>query len=243
MQIRYKQHSNAYAMGSDWPAGVDYGNEYANCHFRLESVGFDFPSFIFSEEDRTLFYADIKTAFESIGWQNTDKFIDGCCNKWHKGKSHLYIHPQDISGEVRKNEIKVVAEALTQSTRWKLRWVDLYQTVYDITDAEYTDYLQTQTEKIRTLVLRECRTTRTNKYLYVYNVVRKIANMVRLDRVGIDDGKHGGVGLTGNAVLYNIEQLVAQGYMVQIQQNGTAYVRTINKTEQKAKKLFIDSAE
>ena len=35
--------------GIDWNPDADYGNEYVSVHFRLETNGYSYPSFQFSE--------------------------------------------------------------------------------------------------------------------------------------------------------------------------------------------------
>ena len=91
------------------------------------------------------------------------------CATWTKGKSHLYLHPQDFSGEVLKNEIKAVAEAIEKRNSFYLRWVELYDTVYDISDDEYENYLKTKDDEIRKALFYKCATTRTSKYFNAFD--------------------------------------------------------------------------
>ena len=76
------------------------------------------------------------------------------------------MHPQQFSGEVLKNDIKEVAEALQSGTVFSLRWVDIRETVYDISDEEYHEYLHKKEENIRTDLYSNFGTTRRNKYYY-----------------------------------------------------------------------------
>lgn len=44
---------------------------------------------------------------------------------------------------------------------------------------------------------------------------------------------------TDNYIVGVIAELVQAGYLIQVEQNGKTYIRTINKTEQKKLKLHI----
>ena len=52
-----------------------------------------------------------------------------------------------------KNDIKEIAEALEKRESFYLRYVDLYETVYDITDQEYEEILTRKDEEIMTAIL------------------------------------------------------------------------------------------
>lgn len=245
MAIKYHQNGVGNEYGADhqltnnWNPDKDYGNEYVNVYFRMETKGYEYPSFSFTEEDRKAFDSELAEVFISLGWKCEEKACGGSCATWYKGKQHLYLHPQNFSGEVLKNEVKQIAEALKKRNTFYLRWVDLYETVYDMTDQEYEEILSAKDEDIKKSLLKNSKTTRTSKYYYAFDVARSLANKFRLSRIGDNDGRNYGTGQTIKHILKVIQSLIEEGYLVSAMKNDTLLIRTINKTEQKQRKLFI----
>ncbi len=122
MSIKYHQNGigNEYGanhtLTNNWNPECDYGNEYVNVHFRIKTKGFDYPSFCFTEENKKSFEIELIKVFTVLGWKCENEKYNGSCSTWTNGKSHLYLHPQDFSGEVLKNEVKQIAEALEKNT-------------------------------------------------------------------------------------------------------------------------------
>ena len=119
------------------------------------------------------------------------------------------------------------------------RWVDLYETVYGITDEEYEDILSAKDEEIRKAALEQCSTKRKTQFYYLDGVVRNLSNKFRLSRIGIDDGENCGIGQTGKHITNIIYKLIKEGYIISAQNNNSMLIRALNKMEQKQKKLFI----
>ena len=138
-----------------------------------------------------------------------------------------------------KNEVKQIAEALKKRNTFYLRWVDLCETVYDMTDQEYEEILSAKDEDIKKSLLENSKTTRTSKYYYAFDVARNLANKFRLSRIGDSDGRNYGTGQTINHILGIIQSLIKEGYLVSAMKNDTLLIRTINKSEQKQRKLFV----
>ena len=243
--IKYHDNLNGVQYGEDhmltnnWNPDLDYGNEYVDVHFRIETpsyytgsgVGFQ------NNEDRDAFTAEKLKVFLSIGWTCAESEYNGRCMVVVKGKQHLYLHPQDFSGYVLKNEVKAIAEALEQHETFSIRWVDLYKTVYDISDAAYRRILQDKTEEIRKLVFESCKTNRRNQFKYQYEVLEKIGVKVGLPRV--DDGStHHSNQVARDYVLEVVNDLIDEGYLDWIMSDdGYRYIRTRNATELKKAKL------
>lgn len=239
MAIKYHQNGIGNEYGVDhqltnnWNLDTDYGKEYVNVYFRMETKGYGYPSFSFTEEDRKAFDTELLEVFTSLGWKCKEKAYSGSCSTWIKGKQHLYLHPQDFSGEVLKNEVKKIAEALEKRNTFYLRWVDLYETVYDMTDLEYEEALLLKDEKIKNAILGKCKTTRTNKFYYVADVIRCFS-----DRFGIKQiGKEKCSGVVMSHIGKMIETMIKEGYLVSVRDGEM--IRTINKTEQKQRKLVV----
>lgn len=241
--IKYHQNGIGNEYGEDhtltnnWNPQADYGKEYADVHFRIEAENYQYPSFSFSEEERSLFYTEVKNALEPLGWYREDKSEEWGCGYVINGKSRLYLHPQDFSGEVLKNDVQQIAEDLEKHNTFCLRWVDLYDTVYDITDEEYEKYLTTKDEEIRSILFKQCQTTRTNKYCYMFDICRNIASNIRLKRIGLNDDRNYGTGQTIEYIKKIIEEMVVEGWLMSARDGEL--VRSINKTEQKKLKLKI----
>ena len=248
MSIKYHDNKNGIKYGKDekltnnWNAEADYkDNEYISVYFRIHTpsyyhaiygIGFD------TNEDTKNFYVEIFEVFRKLGWDVPDCGLYGGGTEAYNGKSQLHLHPQEISGEVKKNEVKTIAKMLQDNKYFSLEWVDLYDEIYDMTDNEYTEYLNGKRKEIINLLLDKSRTTRTNKYFRAYDVAEGVANCVQLKRItDIYKSSVGRNAFTANYIMSIIVELLERGYLVGIRDNE--YVRTINKTEQKAKKLYI----
>jgi hypothetical protein len=241
--IKYHQNGIGNEYGEDhmltnnWNAEADYGNEYTNVHFRIEAKNYQYPYNNFNEETRKLFYTEAYNAMESLGWVIEREGRNGSCTEIRKGKAHLYLHPQDFSGEVLKNDVKQIAEALEKHNEFYLRWVDLYDTVYDITDNEYEEYLNTRNDDIYHLLFKQCETSRITKFYYTSDRCGGIAERIKLKRIGLKDGRNYEEGQTMEHIGKIAEKMISEGYLVSAE-NGRL-IRSINKTEQKKLKLQI----
>ena len=231
-------------LSDNWNPDGDYGeDEYVDVHFRIETPAYRPPAYYFEEANRHRFNVELTEAFARLGWTLENGEANGVCTTVRKGKSNLYLHPQDFSGEVLKSEVKAIAEALRGHKSFSLRWVDLYETIYDITDDAYYAYLDTQSGRIREEVLKASVTTRRNKYFRDYDIANHVAGKVRLNRIGDDDGKHVGAGKTSSYIIGIIDQLVEAGELATARSgNGFRMIRSLNKTELRARKRQVKAA-
>ena len=231
------QYGADHKLTDNWNPYKVYGEkEYVNVCFIIECFEYVYDNcnnvHWSDNAGRELFYNEVSVSLGSIGWN-----VDMCDAT--KEKAHLYIHPQIISGEVLKNDVKTIAEKLENNRTFSIRWVDLHETVLDITDEEYTARLETKKEEIKSKLLKICATSRTTTYRYTTQVAKAIANEVRTVRINDNDGRNYGVDFTANYIISVIDELVNAGYLVRIERNGYDLIRTINKTEQKKLKLKI----
>lgn len=229
-----------HMLTNNWNPEIDYKNEYANVHFRIEASEYSYPDFSFTEENEIAFYSEVKSVLYPLGWEwekrNVEKWN---CDYITKEKQTLYLHPQDFSGIVLKSEVKQIAEALEQHTTFYLRWVDLYETVYDISDYEYEGYLNTLDEEIRKKLFEVCQTKRKNKYYYLFDVCRNLAEQFRLHRIGENNKRNYGFGQTIEHIEKIADNMVKDGLIVLVENNGNILVRSINKTEQRKLKIKV----
>ena len=235
--IKYHQNGTGteYINGklsNNWDPDQDYGNEYVSVHFRIDAYGYRYPSFQFSERDRKAFDQEVEAVFSSIGWKCNEEY-HGSCSTWRNGNSYLYLHPQDFSGKVLKNDIKIIAENLCNRITFDLKWVDLYKTVYDLTDQEYETYLCKKDEKMRKTLFQLCATSRRNRYYPASAIARELSKMFQIDRIGKTLDSAVGSGPVIDHIMKIIDAMILDGYLIQADNAGEKMIRSLNKTEQK----------
>lgn len=243
MEIKYHQNGVDPEYGADhmltnnWDPYSDYGNEYVNVHFRILTDGYGYPEFCLSKEQKEAVHAELHEVFTALGWEIKEARTNGGCQTATKGKSHLYLHPQDFSGEVLKREVKDLAEAFVDQKTFHLEWVDLYETRYDLTDETFEQVLCDADLEIRKLLLELCKTKRTKQYVRESDVLRVLRAKYGKQRLGYYDLTDGAQ-ISGH-ITKIVDALVCEGLLVEFLQEDTRYLRTINKTEQKKLKKYI----
>lgn len=240
MSIKYHQYGIGNDYGADhmltdnWNPDCDYGNEYVKVYFNIDTPAYDSNCNFNSTEEREAWHTEASNLIKSFGIMEDSGY------KVENGKekcAYLYAHPQQISGVILKNDVKKIAEAISSMKLSSIRFVDLYETVYDITNSEYEEYLDEKKEEIRKELFEKSATTRTTKYYLAFDVARHIAGIVRLRRLGLNDGRNCGSGQTIEYILKVAEEMIEEGYLKSFQKNGQKYIRSLNKTEQKKSKL------
>ena len=190
--IKYHQNGIGTEYGLDghltdnWNPAKDYKNEYVKVYFRINTPSYDTSfSFRFNPpEARERFYNEASTLLKSFGIMEDGGYtVEHSNNKY----AYLYVHPQNISGVIKKNDVQKIAEAIDKMETCSIRWVDLYETVYVISDEEYSHYLDRKRGEIRRELFNRAATTRTNKFYSAYDVARSIAGTVRIHRLGLND--------------------------------------------------------
>ena len=241
MSIKYHQYGLGNEYGADhmltdnWNPDMDYGNEYVSVCFNIDTPTYDFRNG-WETEEREAWLKEASNLIASFG------ILEDSGYKVENGKekcAYLYAHPQQISGVILKNDVKKIAEAISNMELSSIRWVDLHETVYVISDDEYKKYLDGRKEEIRKALFEKSATTRANKYCAAFDVARHIAGMVRLNRLGLNDGKNYGSGQTIEYILNVADEMIAEGYLKYFERDGVKYIRSLNKTEQKQSKLRI----
>ena len=242
MSIKYHDNMNGVQYGEDhmltdnWNPDMDYGNEYVRVYFRIDTPSYHYERGFSSTEDRDSWDTEVSNLISSFGIMEDSGY------KVDNGKekcAYLYAHPQNISGVVLKNDVQKIAEAISNMKLSSIRWVDLYETVYVISDNEYNKYLDGRKDEIRKALFEKSATTRANKYCAAFDVARNIAGMVRLNRLGLNDGKNYGSGQTIEYILSVADEMILEGYLKYFEKDGVKYIRSLNKTEQKQSKLKI----
>lgn len=241
MSIKYHEYGKGNEYGADhtltnnWNPDLDYGNEYVKVYFNIDTPTYDYNNG-WETEERETWDKESSELISSFGIMEDSGY------KVNNGKekcAYLYAHPQQISGVILKNDVKKVAEAISNMELSSIRWVDLHETVYDISDSEYEEYLNGKKNQIRKELFEKSATTRTNKFYAVFDVARNIANIVRLNRLGLNDGRNYGSGQTIEYILKVADEMITEGYLKHFERDGVKYIRSLNKTEQKQSKLSI----
>lgn len=240
--IKYHDNINGVQYGSDhkltnnWNPDCDYGNEYVRAHFRIDTPSYRCNNGFVTEEERSKWDTEASGLIKSFGiLEDSGYEVEHSKDK----QAYLYAHPQDISGVVLKNDVRKIAEAISNMKLSSIRWVDLYETVYVISDSEYEEYLNEKQEEIRKALFEKSSTTRTTKYYNAFDVARHIAKLVKLNRLGLNDGENYGSGQTVDHVLKIADKMIEEGYLKCFVDGDIKYIRSLNKTEQKQMKLFV----
>lgn len=241
--IKYHDNKNGiqYENGkltNNWnPDGNYKENEYISVHFRIECKAYDSMAGYVNNGSEQQFNNEKMRIFQKLGWFIDNQDFNGCCMDVSKGDARLYLHPQDFSGIVRKKDVKAIAEALENNKTFSIRWVDLYETVYTMTDDEYQAYLESRTDDVRKILYNGCKTSRTYKYCYLSDVVFRVANKIHLPLIGCRN-VHEANQQTRDFVSGVVDTMVKDGYLkIGIGSNHETFVRSLNKTEMKQAKL------
>lgn len=241
-KIKYHQNGIGNEYGVDgkltdnWNPDCDYGNEYVKVYFRIDTPSYHYSNGFDTEENRNKWNTEASGLIKSFG------ILEDCGYEVEHSKdkqAYLYAHPQNISGVVLKNDVRKIAEAISNMELSSIRWVDLYETVYVISDSEYEEYLDGKQNEIRKALFENSSTTRTTKYYNAFDIAKHTAGLVRLNRLGLNDGKNYGGGQTVNYILKVVDKMIEEGYLKYFVDGDIKYIRSLNKTEQKKMKLFV----
>lgn len=242
MGIKYHDNMNGVQYGEDhmltnnWNPDLDYGNEYVSVYFRIDTPSYHYERGFDTTEDEVKWDIEISNLIKSFGiLEDSGWKVEHSKEKC----AYLYAHPQNISGVILKNDVKKVAEAISNMELSSIRWVDLYETVYAISDSEYEEYLNGKRKEILKALFENAITTRTTKYYSAFDVARSIAGMVGLNRLGLNDGKNCTGGQTIDYILKVSDEMIEEGYLKSFIKDECKYIRSLNKTEQKKLKLSI----
>ena len=240
--IKYHQYGIGREYGEDhtltnnWNPDLDYGNEYVSVYFRIDTPLYDCCCGFNSEDDNRNWSNEASNVIKSLGiLEDSGYFVEHGKDK----QAYLYAHPQSISGVVLKNDVKKITEAINKMKLSSIYLVDLYETVYAVSDEEYDAYLSGKDEEIKKALFATCHTTRTTKYYDAFEVCRNLATTFRLNRLGLNDGRNYGDGQTIDHIMKLIDEMANMGFLVTRNKNDMKLVRSINKTEQKRLKLAL----
>lgn len=242
MGIKYHQYGCGNDYGDDhyltdnWSPDYDYGSQYVEVYFNINTPSYmhdkDPSAFGFaSDEARDEWYAAASKVIASFDiLEDSGYNVENSAEK----RAYLYPHPQQISGVILKNDVRKVAEAIERMSPSSIRWVDLYDTVYVISDEAYEKYLIFKDESLKKDLFKVCQTPRITRFYDAIEISRSLAMKYRLKRLGINDGRNYGSGQTIDHIMRLMQKMSEDGLLVMASPTGEEmYVRSLNKTELK----------
>lgn len=227
--LKFYDVSGGHFDRKDWTDNGD--GKFAKVYFRIDTIGFNSGSFE-NEVDREAFRTEIAEIIkrfdvvEESGYKQT--------------KENLYAHPNDISGVVAKSKIKAIAEAINNSKTMEIRWVDVYEEYSIIPDEDYVEILNNKRQAMAVDIVEKCATKRTNQFYNIRDIAKSIMEKFKENRLDKREDINT-FGMTFRYAVKIIQQLVENGFLAHVEQNGEYYIRSFNKTEQKKNKVDYNS--
>lgn len=177
----YNKNSHSIIEGI-FDTTIDYKNEYVNVHFRIDAPYYQHSNdYNYTQEQKDEFYSEVYSIFKNLGW---DIKTNNGCDYIYKDKQKLYLHPQDFSGDILKNDIKIIHEVLQNAKTFQSRWTDVYKNLYDIADEEYKNILLSKERFIKDDILNAFKTKRSNLYICdSWGVLENVFNKYKIQRL------------------------------------------------------------
>lgn len=227
-----EQYGSDHMLTNNWNSkGPFRDDEYINVCFRIDVDSYVWMdncwTFGKNEAAKAAFYGALRGVLDSFGIpEETYSYIR---EKAMPDMESLFIHPQNISGTIRKSYVEPIAEALDAVDGVHVRWVDLYGDVSPMTNEEYRAVLDSKRSEIKEKLLEVFKTKRRNLYITsgaIDKVERQYETLRREHKSGYDffvSGYIGGV----------VQELVTDGKLIQADtRNGVGY-RTATPRDKK----------
>lgn len=96
MSIKYHQYGLGYEYGEDhvltnnWNPDEDYGNEYSNVYFNIDTPTYDGMNGGWEADERETIGKEIDRLFTSLGWKCNEPGFNGVCATYTK-VNHICI--------------------------------------------------------------------------------------------------------------------------------------------------------
>jgi len=211
---------------------------YSNVYFRINKNGYTGQGW--SDEKmihgkwvstlRQAFSDEVERLFSTHGWTFHNSGRDCVCDTITKGRNSLYLHPQNFSGVCENSEIETIRGFLTGADTFMLQAVDIYEEIYDMSDAELTAKLDAEREMIRSEILATYVTKRRNLFVDGTGPVMSIGRRHGVKRLAIaNKSSHNGidncaVGICQSYAAGVFQELLDSGAIVSGKiKNGTGY--------------------
>lgn len=230
--MRGEQYGPDHMLTNNWNSkGPFRDDEYINVFFRLDVDSYVWSGGYWSfsgETERDSFYEKIRNVLNSFGiMEETYSYIR---EKELPPMESLHIHPQDISGTIRKSYVEPIAEALDAVDGVHVRWVDLYGDVSPMTNEEYKIVLDSMRSEIEGKLLEVFKTKRRNLYITDGGIEKVASQYETLRR----EHKNGYDYYVQNYVGGVVQELVADGKLIQADTKGGVGYRTATPKDKQA---------
>lgn len=177
------------------------------------------------------FRTETRKLFRDAGWQVEEKQLDsGHCDTVRNGKDALYLHPDLFSGVMQEDHIPELQRLLSGANTFRVLGTDLYRECFDLTDEEYRQRLEEQTERIDNAILEACKTKRKNLF-HTGSIALNIGQQFAVRR--LTDWEQSGSYIAEGCVGERIEQLIADGRLITTQTRYGQGLRTATEAELK----------
>jgi predicted transcriptional regulator len=217
----------------------DVSNKYSNTYFRVFGNGYDSSGqSVWQEHVKAAYDNEVRSIFMSHGWIVTETTNNASSARATKGRSNLYLHPQNFSGVCENMERERLFESLKNASTFKCRVVDVYEEIYDMTDEQLAELLERKRDVITSDLLEEFTTKRRNLYITdigLFGVNGKIAKKHSVKRLAIDGKKSSSgkddctVGICLKFVSSIFDELVNNGKIVTAKTKNDLGYRTAKK--------------
>ena len=152
----------------------------------------------------------------------------GHCDTVRNGKDALYLHPTVFSGVMQEDHITALQRLLDEANTFRTLETRLYRECFDLTDEEYRQRLEAQTEQIDNAILEACRTKRRNLFR-TGPVAARIGRQVAIRRLTV--WERSGPYIAEGDVGVRIVELIADGRLITAQTRYGQGLRTATEAE------------
>ena len=183
------------------------------------------------DASRLAFRTETRKLFRDAGWQIEETPQNsGYCDTVRNGKDALYLHPNLFNGVMREDHIPELRRLLSGANTFRVLGTDLRMECFDLTDEEYRQSLEEQTEQIDNTILEACKTKRKNLFR-TGSIALNIGQQFSIRR--LTDWEQSGPYIAEGYVGERIEQLIADGRLITAQTRYGQGLRTATEAELK----------
>ena len=229
-------------MTNNWNPDLDYGDEYVAAYFHIDTPSYTereclLPSFSGPSASER-WHQESSAVIASVG------ILEDCGFRVEhmpdaEKCAYLYAHPYVFSGVIKKNDVRKVAEAIDAMELSSIRFVELYDTYYHLSDEEYEKYLTRLDDAMKKELFQKCQTKRKDTFRASSQIAVGIAKKFLLKRLGKADELTYSCGPTITHLEHLIDTMNQEGSLVVYMDGDKKLVRSINKAEQKKFKLDL----
>ena len=181
------------------------------------------------DASRLAFRTETRKLFRDAGWQVEETPLDsGYCDTVRNGKDALYLHPDLFSGVMQEDHIPELQRLLSGANTFRVLGTDLRRECFELTDEEYRQRLEEQTEQIDNAILEACKTKRKNLFR-TGAIAERIGQQFAIRR--LPDWERSGPYIAEGYVGERIEQLIADGRLIIAKTRYGQGLRTATEAE------------